>query len=270
MKKSVVVFTSFAFLLALSVPAVAQPSSKAVETRIIDDFDTVDAQNYQVPLKKDKQETEGTKALNWTWNVQASHYATEGYPKMDYFKGQPNALKVFQKADVEAKVLGIQTSFLRKGENWFEVYPEKDGKPFEIPFVGTVSQLDFWVWGANYLYFIDILIRDADGRVYTLPAGNLAFNGWKNIIVSIPSYIRQHSRLRSGPTVMSFVGFRIRTDPDEYVDNFTVFFDQLKFSTNALSNIFDGYELKDLEFGDSKSGSNGSASTSSSAQGDAK
>ena len=268
MKKGVVVFTSFAFLLALSVPAVAQPSSKAVETRVIDDFDTVDSQNYQVPLKKSTQTTEGTEGLNWTWNVQASHYIDKekGFPKLNYFNGQPNALKMFQKSDVEAKVLGVQTSYLRKGENWFEVYPEKDGKPYEIPFVGTVTQVDFWVWGANYLYFIDILIRDADGRVYTLPAGNLAFNGWRNVIVQIPSYIRQHSRLRSGPTAMTFVGFRVRTDPDEYVDSFTIFFDQLKFSTNALSNIFDGYELKDLDFGDSSS----SGSTSSSSQGEEK
>ena len=265
MKKGVVVFTSFAFLLAFSIPAIAQPSSKAVETRVIDDFDNVGSQSYQVPLKKSTQSTEGTEGLDWTWNVQASHYTAEGFPKLDYFEGQPNALKVFQRPDVTAKVLGVQTSFLRKGENWFEIYPEKDGKPYEIPFVGTVSQLDFWVWGANYLYFIDVLIRDADGRVYTLPAGNLAFDGWKNVIVKIPAYIRQHSRLRSGPVALTFVGFRIRTDPDEYVDEFKIFFDQLKFSTNALSNIFDGYELKDLDFGDSDS----SGSTSS-AQGEAK
>ena len=87
-------------------------------------------------------------------------------------------------------------------------------------------------------------------------------------VVSIPSYIRQHSRLRSGPTALTFVGFRVRTDPDEYVDNFNIFFDQLKFSTNALSNVFDGYELKNVDFGDS--GSNGSSSTSSTSQGDAK
>ena len=255
MKKGVVVFTSFAFLLALSIPAVAQPSSKAVETRIIDNFDNVGSQDYQVPGKT----VNSTETHNWTWN---------GFPKMDYFDGQPNSLKLFNKEGDSPKVLGVQTSYLRKGENWFEVYPENDGKPYEIPFVGTVTQVDFWVWGANYLYFIDILIRDADGRVYTLPAGNLAFNGWRNVIVPIPSYIRQHSRLRSGPTTMTFVGFRVRTDPDEYVDNFNIFFDQLKFSTNALSNVFDGYELKNVDFGDS--GSNGSSSASSTSQGDAK
>ncbi|MBO6219185.1 MAG: flagellar filament protein FlaA [Treponema sp.] len=262
MKKGVVVFTGFAFLLALSVPAVAQPSSKAVETRIIDNFDNVGSQDYQVPGKT----VNSTEAHNWTWAVQASHYidSEKGFPKLEYFEGQPNSLKLFNKEGDSPKVLGVKTSYLRKGENWFEVYPESEGKPYEIPFVGTVTQVDFWVWGANYLYYIDILVRDADGRVYTLPAGNLAFNGWRNVIVPIPSYIRQHSRLRSGPTIMTFVGFRVRTDPDEYVDDFNIFFDQLKFSTNALSNIFDGYELKNVEFGDS------SSSGSTSSQGEAK
>jgi len=266
MKKGVVVFTGFAFLLALSVPAVAQPSSKAVETRIIDNFDNVGSQDYQVPGKT----VNSTEAHNWTWAVQASHYidSEKGFPKLQYFDGQPNSLKLFNKEGETPKVLGVKTSFLRKGENWFEVYPENEGKPYEIPFVGTVTQVDFWVWGANYLYYIDILVRDADGRVYTLPAGNLAFNGWRNVIVPIPSYIRQHSRLRSGPTIMTFIGFRVRTDPDEYVDDFNIFFDQLKFSTNALSNVFDGYELKNVDFGDS--GSSGSSSSSSSSQGDAK
>ena len=56
---------------------------------------------------------------------------------------------------------------------------------------------------------------------------------------------------------MTFVGFRIRTDAEEYVDNFVIFFDQIKYTTNSLSFIYDGYELKDVEFDDStSSGSN--------------
>ena len=53
---------------------------------------------------------------------------------------------------------------------------------------------------------------------------------------------------------MTFVGFRIRSDAEEYVDNYVVFFDQLKYTSNSLSNIFDGYELKEVDFGDSSSG----------------
>ena len=253
MKKSVIALTSLALLAGLCAPVVAQPSSRAVETFIVDDFDNKGEKNvYQVMA--------GTEM--WTWKVQTSRFIDKenGYPKMDYFEGQPNSLKALNKNKEEtSKVLGVKTSYARKGENWFEVYPEVDGKPYEIPFVGTCTQIDFWVWGANYLYYIDLLVRDADGRVHTLPAGNLAFNGWRNLIVTVPGSIRQHSRLRSGPTELRFIGFRVRTDPDEYVDDFNIFFDQLKYTTNTLSNIFDGYELKDVDFGDSSSSGSSSA-----------
>lgn len=252
MKKGAVVFTSLALLAAFCLPAVAQPSNRAVETIVVDNFDNTG----------DKE---------WTWNVTASRFidSENGFPKQDFFDGQPNSLKFLPSENDSPKVLGVKTSFLRKGENWFEVYPEKDGKAYEIPLIGTVTQIDFWVWGAKYLYYIDLLVRDADGRVYTLPAGNLTFAGWRNIIVPIPTYIRQQSRLRSGPKSISFVGFRIRTDPNEYVDDFNVFFDQLKYTSNTLSDIYDGYELTNIDFGGS--GSSGSASTTSSSDtGDAK
>ncbi len=258
MKKGVIVFTSLALLLAFCIPAVAQPSSRAVETFIVDNFDTEDSQNY--PMNKNGK----VEVDSWTWEVQASRFIDKenGYPKKAYFDGQPNSLKVLNtNTEGSPKVLGIETSYHRKGENWFEIYPSKEGKAHEIEFIGTVTQIDFWVWGANYLYYIDLLVRDADGRVHTLPAGNLAFNGWRNIIVSVPSHIRQHSRLRSGPKNMTFVGFRIRTDPDEYVDVFNVFFDQLKYTSNTLSNVFDGYELQDVNFGDSGSSSKSAASS---------
>ena len=261
MKKGVAVFISFALAAAFGLPVVAQPSSRAIETIVVDDFDNVGSQDYHVPGKG----LQAGEKLNWTWNVQASAFvdSDNGFPKMDYFDGQPNSLKVLNGASENpAKVLGVEIAYKRNGENWFEIYPENDGKAFEIPFKGTVTQIDFWVWGANYLYFIDLLVRDADGRVYTLPAGNLAFNGWKNIIVSVPSYIKQRSRLRSGPKTMSFVGFRIRTDPNEYVDDFDIFLDQLKYTTNTLSNVFDGYELQGVEFGDSGSSSGSSSNVS--------
>ena len=242
MKKGVKVFIRFALLSAICLPAVAQPSSRALETFIVDTFDN-------------KGDTE------WTWNVHASAFvdSDNGYPKLNYFDGQPNSLRVLNDdPNAQPKVLGSEIAFKRKGENWFEYYPEKDGKAYEIPFKGNVTQIDFWVWGANYMYYLDLLVRDADGRVYTLPAGNLAFNGWRNVVVTVPTYLRQHSRLRSGPKTMMFVGFRIRTDPDEYVDRFNIFFDQLKYTTNTLSNVFDGYELQNVDFGDS--GSSGSSS----------
>ena len=59
---------------------------------------------------------------------------------------------------------------------------------------------------------------------------------------------------------MTFVGFRIRTDADEAVDDYVVYFDQLKYTTNTLSTVYDGYELKDADFGDKENADGSSPS----------
>jgi len=245
MKKGLKVFVNLALLFVLCIPAFSQPSSKSQETFLIDNFDS---------------ETE------WSWTVNASRFVAEGYPKISYFDGIPNSLKVLTKSD-EPKVLGVKVAFNRKGDNWMEIFPVKDGKNYEIPLIGSVQQIDFWAWGANYLYYLEVLVRDADGRVHVLPAGNMRFNGWKNMIVSIPGWINQHSRLRSGPKNLSFVGFRVRSDSAEFVDDFTIYFDNVKYMTNSLSYIYDGYELKDSDFSNAEQGSAaGKTSDSSSSE----
>ena len=244
MKRGLKVFIGLVSFCAICLPVFGQPSSKSIETVIMDSFDSAGAQEYLCDGE----------TYSWDWAVNSSRFVAEGYPKTGYYDGIPNSLKQLNKGkDIEPKVFGIKTAFNRKGDNWFEIYPTKDDKPVDIPFIGNVTHMDFWVWGANYNYYLEVLVRDATGRVHVLPAGSLAFNGWRNIIVSIPGWLQQHSHLRSGPETMSFVGFRIRTDAAEYVDNFVIFLDQIKYTTNPLSFIYDGYELKDIDFEDEES-----------------
>lgn len=239
MKKGVVILGSLILAFAFCLPAVAQPSAKAVETIVIDSFD---------------QETE------WTWNVISSRFAADGYPIVKKFDGMPNSLRAFHRNDDPApQVLGVKIAFDRKGDNWFEIFPEKDGEPYEPEFLGTVTQMDFWVWGANYNYMLEVMIRDADGRVHVLDAGSLLFQGWRNIVLNIPGSIRQHSRYRSGRPDLTFVGFRVRSALREAVDDYVIYFDRIKYTTNTLSNIYDGYELRDADFGESEGSSSGAA-----------
>ena len=236
MKKGVVVLGSLVLALAFCVPAVAQPSAKAVETIVIDNFDTPDN-------------------MEWKWDIQASRFIAKGYPVLKTVEGIPNSLRPFHKdSDPAAQVLGAKVSYDRKGDNWFEIY-QKDasGNRYEYEFVGTITQIDFWVWGANYNYNLELLVRDCDGVVRTLNAGNLRFQGWKNIIINVPGWIRQHSRFRNGRPNLTFVGFRVRSAASEAVDNFAIYFDQLKYTTNTLSNIYDGYELRAVDFGENTS-----------------
>ncbi len=238
MKHSGVVCVLVLLLLIFSVPVFAQPNMKSVETIMIDTFDTKDD-------------------MDWTWKVQASSQihvgedASDTYPKMGYVEAIPNSLKSYRTADDPTPyVLGVQVSYDRKGDNWFEVYPvdKETGDVYEIPLKGTVSQLDVWVWGANYTYYLEVLVRDADGNVHVIPACTLNYQGWRNIIVDMPSTVRQQSRLRSGPETANFIGFRVRADANEYADDFVIYFDQLRYSSNTLNNIYDGYELRKPDF----------------------
>lgn len=246
MKRGLKVFVCLACFFVMGLPVFSQPSSKSIETVVMESFDSAGSQNYLFDGK----------TYSWDWAVNSSRFVAEGFPKYGYYDGIPNSLKQLNKGkEGEPKVFGVKTAFNRKGDNWFEVYPTADGKPYNIPFIGNVSHIDFWVWGANYNYFLEVLLRDATGRVHVLQAGSLAFSGWKNIVVTIPGWLQQHSHLRSGPETMSFVGFRIRSDAEEYVDDYVVFFDQIKYTTNPLSFIYDGYEMRDVDFGDSSSSS---------------
>ena len=258
MKKGVKVFVNLSLLFALCIPAFSQPSSKSQETFVIDNFDAQNEQNY----------VHNGESLSWDWTVNASRFAAQDYPRIGYFDGMPNSLKVLNKGVENPKVLGVKVAYNRKGDNWMEILPQKDGNSYEIPLIGNVQQFDFWVWGANYLYYLELMIRDSNGRVHVLSAGNLRFNGWKNIIVNVPGWIDQHSRLRSGPENLTFVGFRVRSDAAEYVDDFTIYFDNLKFLSNSLSYIYDGYELKEADFSNAETGT--SAGKSNSSNGDAK
>lgn len=247
MKQGGLVCVCLLLIMMFCVPVFAQPSDKSVETILIDDFD-----------KKDE--------MAWVWSVQASkaiHKGTDedgnvvdekddkNYPRYGYVEGIPNSLKAMRDADADTPyVFGAQVKYDRKGDNWFEIFPSdsESGEVKEIPFKGRVTQLDMWVWGANYLYYLEVIIRDAEGTVHVIPAASLNYSGWKNIVVTIPSYIRQSSKLRSGPETMNFVGFRVRADPNEFADDFVIYFDQLRYTSSTMNTIYDGFELRKPDF----------------------
>jgi hypothetical protein len=236
MKRGGFVFLSFVSLFLFCIPLFGQSTSRGMETFSIDTFDPSDDQKL-------------------TWSVNASQYIAPGFPKINYFDGVPNSLRlsramgtVFQasaESQAQKQVLGVQVSYKRKADNWFELFPvNPDNTVKEVPLEGIVSQIDFWVWGTNYRYNIELMLRDTDGLVHVIPVGSLAFQGWKNFIIPIPSKIRQKSRRVSAAPGLVFLGFRVRANPSEFADLFTIYFDQLKYTTAILDTIYDGYELE--------------------------
>ena len=236
-------FVSTVFVLMFAVvciPLAAQDSGVNYQTYMVEPFDAPESSEI-------------------TWNGIGSKFVTEGYPILKYFDGMPNALRVMQSdSDKEYKFLGVQFKFNRQGDNWVDIYPTKgsDGgdaaAPYEIPFKGIVQRLDLWVWGAGYAYDLEILVRDCNGRIHTLPVGTLNYHGWRNLAVTVPSKI-QRSRYLSQVKQMNFVAFRIRTQPTENVDDFYIFFDEFKALTNTRLPSYDGFELEKAQFEDTDS-----------------
>jgi len=244
MKHGGLIIAGLVLLFALFVmPVTAQSRSVNYETYIVDNFDSPDT--------------------NWTWAVIGSRFVTQGFPVLKYFDGMPNAIRVTQTdANGSYKFLGMEVQFTRKGDNSVDIYPTKkgtDGKavPYEIPFKGRISRLDLWVWGANYAYDLEILVRDCNGRVFTLPMGLVNHEGWKNMSVMVPTNIQQASPYLNGTQQMSFVAFRIRSRPTERVDSFYIFFDQFKALTDTFMPSYDGFELVGAQFSDKQNKENG-------------
>ncbi len=238
MKQGGLIIAGLVLLFAVSAaPVMAQSRSVNYETYIVDNFDS---QN-----------------TDWTWTAVGSKFVTKDYPVLKSFDGMPNAIRVTQTdTNGNYKFLGLEVKFDRKGDNWVDIFPTKgqdeNGKPapYEIPFKGRISRLDMWVWGANYAYELEMLVRDCNGRVHTLSFGLVNHEGWKNMSVFVPSGIQQASPYLDGVQQMSFVAFRLRTRPTERVDSFKIFFDQFKALTDTYMPSYDGFELVDTKFGE--------------------
>ena len=120
-------------------------------------------------------------------------------------------------------------------------------EPFEIPIPGRIQYLDLWVWGSNLNYYMEAYFRDHQGVVYNLYLGSLSFQGWRNLRTRIPTNIPQSKRILPRLAGLTFVKFRIWTTPVERVDNFYIYFKQMKVLTDTFESLYDGDELADPE-----------------------
>lgn len=150
-------------------------------------------------------------------------------------------------------VLGVQASFTRRGFNSIEFIPASEGEdgelvPTPISIPGRPITIDLWAWGSNYEYYLELQIADHRGVVHTVPVDHLAFGGWKNLEVRIPNYIPRQVRFVPQRRIMSLVKIVLYTRPEEAVDGFHFYMDQIKVLTDLFETPFDGEGLADPEF----------------------
>jgi hypothetical protein len=218
----------------------------------------------------------------YEWRAVGSKFATkadgESYPKVSLVSTWPQALHGLNRDGKDLKSLGIWSRFDRRGYNWIDIYPVEKGagddavlKPIPIP--GRARYFDLWVWGSNLNYEVEIYIRDYQGVVHVLKLGHIAYQGWRNLRVAVPSGIPQGKRVLPRLASLEFVKFRIWTMPTEQVSNAYVYFDQFKVLSDMFESLFDGDELADpqtvqeLWSGGTPGGSRGSTQSGASQAG---
>jgi len=173
------------------------------------------------------------------------------YPLLTFVDAWPAAAFGYNRSaqDEQLRSLGLNGRFTRRGYNWIDLYPvlanDPDETPYEIPIPGRVQSIDMWVWGSNFRYYIEVFLRDYQGVIHSLRLGDISYAGWKNLRVSVPTNIRQARRTLPNYAGLTFVKFRIWTQPVEIVADFYVYFKQLRVLTDMYEALFDGNDLAD-------------------------
>jgi hypothetical protein len=222
----------------------------------------VDAQqqattNYQSIVIEDFDNPEESR-----WVVRASKFVGDGYPRQASVNIWPEALYRREPEDRTLRSLGVQAAFDRQGYNFLEFIPveeNEDGEevPRGITIPGKVNNMDVWVWGSNFDYYMDVHLRDYRGMTHVLRLGNVNYRGWRNLRITIPSWIPQDARyvaeLRNGNFTSDLRGLQLTkivlwTRPQERVNGFFVYLDEIKVETDMYRDPFDGEELRDAEY----------------------
>ena len=230
MRKGSILLICLMLLLSLLLPVGVLADSQTVnlESKVLETFDP------------------GTKTTDWL--VVGSKFTTKGYPKQVYTKAWTEALYGANLENKDYQVLGIHVKWDRKGYNNIEIIPvKKDDKgnivPNPIPIPGDVKNLDLWVWCSRYDYYMDVHLRDANGVVHVLRLGSLNAVGWKNLSTDIPTYIRQSAVHVPFLKNLELVKLVIWTKPEEKVNDYYVYIDQIKVLTDMFITRFDGDSL---------------------------
>ena len=200
-----------------------------------------------------------------TWEVRGSKFSADGLPLVGYmdeawpddlFGRDPMADPNYE-GDAPG-VLAIKGAFTRQGYNQIELIPGigsgDDFVPTPIPLPGRVRTVDFWVWGSNYDYYVEVHFMDHMGIPHVLQPvrigqlrepGSIKFVGWKNMIIDMPNYIKQSVNYKPELANLSLTKIVFTTHPAEIVTEFNILVDHLKVISDMHESFYDGFELVD-------------------------
>lgn len=207
-------------------------------------------------------ETFNGESRNFDWRVEGSRFTTttergeelqNPFPRSTFVPEWPATFFGYNPEN-EIMSFGIWGRFDRRGYNWIDVVPfeagaGEDDSPTAIPIPGRLVSIDMWVWGANFRYDLEAYFRDAHGMIHVIKLGTVNHTGWRNMRASIPGNISQTRSHITDRVALEFVKFRIWTQPNERVDNFFIYFNQLRAMVDVFEFItpFDGDRLANPE-----------------------
>ena len=223
------IFCILILICFVAIPGFSDESTVSLESRILESFNG---------------------DSDYIWKTDASRFITKTdemeFPQLAYVEAYPIAIFGHNRGGDPIRSLGIHCRFDRRGYNWLDIFPtteDSDGEPIEIPMPGRVRSADMWVWGSNHNFYIEMYVRDNEGVVHNIRLGDIGFQGWRNISANIPNHIRQGKRLLPRHAPLTFVKFRLWTQPTEKVGDFYVYFKNFKILTDMFEAFFDGDDL---------------------------
>jgi hypothetical protein len=235
-----------------------------LEAKVLDNFDEGEEASF---FGTDGAE----RGPRFDWKIEGSKFATktkkdedgqaqpldEPYPKIGYINAWPTTTRPKEDDKENLRALVINSSFTRRGYNWIDVYPEgpdleQKGIGFDIP--GRIRFMDMWVWGSNLDYTLEAYFKDWQGMIRIVNFGSIAYEGWRDLQVAIPSSFSQSKKVLPRFAPLRFIKFRIWTSPTEIVDQpnpndphemigVYIYFDQLKMLADTFEAPYDGEDL---------------------------
>jgi hypothetical protein len=237
----------------------AQESSLNIQSLILDDFELgTDGKPVRMwTLIPDRFGREGTldagkslQEMKFVKSWPEAYFGKENPDKKraEYFYGTVENDETKKRyTDFSGTCLGMKLAFVRQGYNHVDLVPLKsvDGKYEKdfIPFRGKVKQMDFWVWGSNHNYYMEVVLMDHKNIEHRIDVGSIKHVGWKNFVVPIPNNIPQSTTYISSIQTLRLVKLVIWSNPDALVTNVYVYIDQIKYLSDVYNSMYDGYEL---------------------------
>ncbi len=259
--KRISLLISVLCLLFVNLNSFAAEYTSNVQSLVLEDFELTQdgkakTQWILIPDRFGRQGNtdagESMQELKWVKAWPEAYFGKEisGKNQGEFFYGQADTEDARKRyTDSSGTCIGMFLKFNRQGYNAVELYPlkEVDGKfqKSPLPFKGKVRQVDFWIWGANYDYFVEMVLLDYRNVEHRLNVGSIKHIGWKNFVVQLPNYIPQSVSYIPSLKVLSFVKFIVWTNPDEKVSGAYIYMDHIKYLTDVYSDLYDGYQLGD-------------------------